>query len=56
MVSQGGINDNNIKGLKIAYLKFCLVFIDLFLTKKIYFNYKVFVHNSPSYDIYVLCL
>ena len=62
MVSQRRKNDNNNKGLKIAYLKFCLVFIDLFLTKKISFNYEVFVHNLPSYnicsmfiDIYLLC-
>ena len=44
MVSQRGTNDNNKKGLKIAYLKFYLVFIDLFLTKKISFSYEVFVH------------
>ena len=56
MVSQGGTNDNNNKGLKIAYLKFHLAFINLFLTKKVSFKYEVFVHNLPSYNIYVLCL
>ena len=56
MVSQGGTNDNNNKGLKLAYLKFCLVFIDLLLTKKISFKYEVFVHNLPSDNIYVLRL
>ena len=45
MVSQGGTNDNNNKGLKIAYLKFCLVFTNLFPTKKISFRYEVFVHD-----------
>ena len=59
MVSQGGTNDNNDnnnKGLKISHLKFCLVFIGLFLKKKISFNYEVFFHNLPSYNVYVLCL
>ena len=56
MVSQGGANDNNNKGLKIASLKFCLVFIDLFLTKKISCKCEVFVQNLLSYNIYVLCL
>ena len=56
MVSQGETNDSSHKGLKIAYLKYCLVVIDLFFTKKTSFNYEIFVRNLSLYNIYVPCL
>ena len=55
-MSQGRTNDSNNKGLEIAYLKFCLVFTDLFLTKKFFFKYEVFVHAALwTHDSSQLC-